>query len=237
MGLKKKQIEKVSDLLGTEADYNPRIVTSDRLASLDKTLREYGDLSGIVLNVKTNTLIGGHQRKKVLDPSWKIEKQPTTDSTGTVASGFIETPYGRLTYREVDWDVYKEKGANLAANTNAGIWDEHKKRDLFEELNSTSFDLNLTGHSSDEIDDIFSFNKEESTSFIDSMIGNKKEKHHKLQESEQQNGENDQQLAVVKVNLTIEQIKWLDDYYKDIGLKSRSEAVRYIVEQYISAEI
>lgn len=233
----KKKIEKVSDLIGTEANYNPRIVTAEKLQSLDKTLREFGDLSGIVLNVQTNTIVGGHQRKKVLDPNWKIEKQPTTDKTGTVAVGFVETPYGRLTYREVDWDVYKEKAANLAANTNAGIWDEHKKRDLFEELNNSSYDLNLTGHSHDDIESIFSTPREDSTSFMDEMIGNQKERHHKLQESDETNGESDHTLAVVKVNLTVSQTKWLDQYYKDVGLKSRSEAIRHIVEQYMNAEI
>jgi len=230
--LTKKNVEKVSDLIGTEASYNPRVVTSEKLATLDKTLREYGDLSGIVLNVRTNTIVGGHQRKKVLDPGWTIEKVPVTDKTGTVASGFVNTPYGKLTYREVDWDEYKEKAANLAANTSAGIWDDHKKRDLFEELNNSSYDLMLTGHSADDIENIFSSEKSH-TDYIDSMIGNPKEKHHKLQESETFNGENDHSLAVVKVNLTVSQTKWLDQYYQDVGLKSRSEAVRHIVEQYI----
>lgn len=225
----RKKVEKVSDLIGAEARYNPRIATSEKLATLDKTLREFGDLSGIVLNVRTNTIVGGHQRKKVLDPSWSIEKSETNDKTGTVATGFVNTPYGKLTYREVDWDEYKEKAANLAANTSAGVWDEHKKRDLFEELNNSSYDLNLTGHSSEDIENIFS-SERTSTPYIDAMIGQPKEKHHKLQDSD----EEDHSLAVVKVNLTVSQTKWLDQYYQDVGLKSRSEAIRHIVEQYIS---
>jgi len=63
---------------------------------------EFGDLSGIVFNKQTGNLIGGHQRLKCLDPSWKI----TTNKEGY---GFIETSSGKLVYREVDWSEKKEK--------------------------------------------------------------------------------------------------------------------------------
>ncbi len=98
------------------AGYNPRKITKAQLERLKKSLQEFGDLSGIVFNVRTQTLIGGHQRNKALDPSWPIIKEPQTDATGTVAAGYIETPHGRFVYREVDWPETKEKMANIAAN-------------------------------------------------------------------------------------------------------------------------
>ena len=104
---------KVKDL--KPAGYNPRKISKEKLAALKKSLEEFGDLSGIVFNMRTERLIGGHQRTKNLDPSWPIIKEPQTDATGTTAAGYIETPHGRLTYREVDWPEEKGKMANVAA--------------------------------------------------------------------------------------------------------------------------
>jgi len=113
---------KVKDL--KPAGYNPRKISPEKLAALKKSLEEFGDLSGIVFNVRTQTVIGGHQRVKNMDPSWKIIKKPRTDKTGTTAAGYVETPHGRLTYREVDWPEIKEKQANIAANQHGGEFDD-----------------------------------------------------------------------------------------------------------------
>lgn len=67
------------------AGYNPRKITKSQLERLKKSLDEFGDLSGIVFNVRTQTLIGGHQRTKNFDPAWEIIKEPHTDAVGTVA--------------------------------------------------------------------------------------------------------------------------------------------------------
>jgi hypothetical protein len=48
------------------AGYNPRKISKEKLAALKKSLEEFGDLSGIVYNSRTRTLIGGHQRIKNL---------------------------------------------------------------------------------------------------------------------------------------------------------------------------
>ncbi len=101
---------KASDL--TPAPYNPRKITDKKLAMLQKSMAEFGDLSGIVMNTRTGHLIGGHQRLKVFSPDWPIHKEPHEDVQGTVALGFVETPWDRWVYREVDWDETKEKAAN-----------------------------------------------------------------------------------------------------------------------------
>jgi hypothetical protein len=123
---------KVNDL--KPADYNPRKITDKKLSALKKSLDEFGDLSGVVFNVRTKTLISGHQRCKNFDASWKIVKKEHKDKTGTVALGYIETPGGRMTYREVDWPIIKEKRGNLAANNHGGDNDEILLKDLLEEL-------------------------------------------------------------------------------------------------------
>lgn len=145
---------KVKDL--KPAGYNPRKITDKKLSALKKSLDEFGDLSGIVFNVRTQTLIGGHQRTKNFDPSWEIIKEPHNDAVGTVALGYIETPSGRMTYREVDWPEEKEKMANIAANKQGGEFDEIPLKDLLEELKiDNPLDIDLIGFDETEISALF----------------------------------------------------------------------------------
>ena len=120
---------KVKDLKPT--DYNPRVISEARLRMLGKSMREFGDLSGVVFNIETGHLVGGHQRLKHLDPEWKIVKERCTDDTGTVAVGYIETSNGRLNYREVKWPLEKEIQANIAANNHGGEFDKKALVKLF----------------------------------------------------------------------------------------------------------
>lgn len=148
---------KVSDL--RPAEYNPRTISEAQLKALAAALKEFGDLSGIILNQRTGNLIGGHQRIKTLDKSWPIKlvrsskwaEGETLDKCGTIASGAIETPFGDLAYRLVDWPEQKEKAANLAANKHGGDWDLPKLKELLVELDTGAFDLSLTGFDPKEL--------------------------------------------------------------------------------------
>ena len=51
---------------------NPRKITPQKLEQLEKSMREFGDLSGIVFNVKTGNLVGGHQRTKRFSEDSKV---------------------------------------------------------------------------------------------------------------------------------------------------------------------
>ena len=113
-------------------------------------MAEFGDLSGIVVNRRTGNMVGGHQRVKNLDPEWQIHAEPMQDSTGTVAAGHIETPWGRWTYREVEWPEEKEKAANIAANKHGGEWDQPKLEIVIDELKQIDFDIELTGFDFDD---------------------------------------------------------------------------------------
>lgn len=121
----RKEVRTIADL--KRAEYNPRSISDWGLEQLRKMMMKFGDLSGITVNVRTGNLVGGHQRTKIFDKAWKVTKQNIIkDEVGTVAEGYIETPFGRWTYREVDWDLPTEMAANIAANKGGGKWDFDK---------------------------------------------------------------------------------------------------------------
>lgn len=143
---------KVKDL--KPASYNPRKITDKKLDMLGKSMKEFGDLSGIVFNRQTGNLIGGHQRLKHLQPEWEIVKGKDDD-------GYIKTPFGNWGYREVDWDEKKEIAANIAANKHGGEFDMVKLKDLLVEIDDGSVDMELTGFDEHELQDIFGFEGKE----------------------------------------------------------------------------
>ncbi len=134
------------------APYNPRKITEKQLSMLKKSMDEFGDLSGIVVNVKTGNMVGGHQRVKNLDPLWPIIKQPHKDKCGTIAIGYIETPSGRWTYREVNWTEKKEAAANISANKQGGEFDLPLLKEIILNLDDGAFDMELTGFNSHELE-------------------------------------------------------------------------------------
>lgn len=133
------------------AKYNPRTITSARKEALKNSISSFGDLSGVVFNIRTKTLISGHQRMGTIDglPS-KIVQEKHKDKHGTVSVGHIEvtTKAGliRIPYRAVDWDLIKEKAANIAANAHGGQFDKEKLRKVLASIeNSKAFDVEITG--------------------------------------------------------------------------------------------
>lgn len=128
---------------------NPRVVSDTKLEMLENSMREFGDLSGIVFNVKSGHLIGGHQRTKRFDEDSEVvitKKFDKPTKIGTVSTGYILLNGERFSYREVSWSEHKEMAANIAANKGAGEWDQDKLGDWMKELGSfdVDFDLDLT---------------------------------------------------------------------------------------------
>lgn len=121
---------------------NPRKIKDEKLKALARSLKEFGDLSGIVFNKRTNRLVGGHQRVTVLPADAEIR------------DGFIWVEGDKFTYREVDWDETKEKAANLAANRHGGEWDIPKLSDWLIELDSMNMDMELIGFTQEEMEGI-----------------------------------------------------------------------------------
>lgn len=148
---------KISDLAGNPE--NPRSITDAKKAMLAKALKRFGDLSGIVYNVETKHLVGGHQRINSFDPSDAIivlKRYSKATAQGTVLEGYIETKNGRFSYRQVMWDETTEKAANIAANAGAGEWDTEKLQAWIDDLSSfdLNFDLDLTMFDSKDFEEL-----------------------------------------------------------------------------------
>lgn len=143
-------VNKASDL--KQASWNPRYISPDQLSKLTKSIEVFGDLSGVVYNIATKTLISGHQRLKTIGkkPN-KIVKQPAKDKVGTIFVGHIlvkqkDGNVTKIPYREVKWNDKKaEMAANIAANAHGGSFDQIKLGKLVAKLEASKFDIELTG--------------------------------------------------------------------------------------------
>lgn len=140
------------------ADYNPRTISDYEFKALKRSMAEFGDLSGVIKNVTTGNLVGGHQRVKAFQQAKSAKVVVTSrldkpNRVGTVARGYIEIAgidSEHFSYREVEWPLEREQTANVAANKIQGVFDFGKLAKLIDELDP---DLReLTGHTQDEID-------------------------------------------------------------------------------------
>lgn len=132
------------------AKYNPRSISTDRLNKLAQSISEFGDLSGVVFNEKTNTVVSGHQRLKTIGKkNSTIITEKHKDEFGTVALGYVEveekTGKIKIPFRVVRWDARKEKLANIAANAQGGDFDDDKLAKLLAELELDQFSIELSG--------------------------------------------------------------------------------------------
>lgn len=103
---------KIGDI--NPAKYNPRTITDEELSGLRESLKKFGFVEPLVLNTRTNTLVGGHQRLKAAE-----------------LEGHIEVPVSL-----VDLSLAEEKALNVALNspTISGKFDEEVLKHLLEEI-------------------------------------------------------------------------------------------------------
>ena len=131
---------KITELL--PADYNPRkdLRPGDpEFEKLKRSVQEFGLVEPVIFNQRTRTVVGGHQRLKVLQELGETE----TDAV------------------IVDLPEDKEKALNIALNKITGEWDPEKLNNLIFELSDAAFDVTLTGFDQDEIDQIVDLRKVE----------------------------------------------------------------------------
>ncbi len=118
-----KQV-KISEL--KPAEYNPRLMTEKQALDLETSIKRFGFVDPIIVNID-NTIIGGHQRCKIAK---KL--------------GMTEVPVFYL-----DLDKEKEKELNLRLNKNNGEWDwdllASFDKELLEDVgfNKEDIDFNL----------------------------------------------------------------------------------------------
>lgn len=118
------------------ATYNPRKISEEGKKNLKKSIKKYGVVGGIVVNERTgNTIVGGHQKVKVLD---ELNKYPEKDYT--------------LRVELIDVDEKTEKELNITLNNPnvGGEWDMDSLRELIPEIDYknvgfTDADLNIIG--------------------------------------------------------------------------------------------
>lgn len=129
MNIQKLKIENLKP-----AEYNPRKdlkPEDEEYQKIKKSLTEFGYVAPIIVN-SDMTVIGGHQRLKVLK----------------------ELGYTEIECNIVDLDKNKEKALNIALNKIAGEWDNDKLEELLAELKEADINMDITGFSFDEVDNI-----------------------------------------------------------------------------------
>lgn len=129
MNIQKIKIESLKP-----AEYNPRKdlkPEDEEYQKIKKSITEFGYVAPIIIN-SNMTVIGGHQRLKVLK----------------------ELGYTEVECVVVDLDQEKEKALNIALNKISGDWDNDKLEELLAELKQTDIDMDITGFSFDEVDEI-----------------------------------------------------------------------------------
>src|SRR4030095_14816175 len=114
------------------APYNPRKISDHDLEALRRSMKFFGVVEPVVVNRRTGRIVGGHQRVKAAE-----------------AQGIAELPVVH-----VDLDEAQEKQLTLALNRISGEFDLDKLADVLKDLQAVGADLDLTGFTPGEIDDL-----------------------------------------------------------------------------------
>ncbi|MDK3882514.1 ParB N-terminal domain-containing protein [Staphylococcus pseudintermedius] len=115
------------------ANYNPRVDLEEHdeeYQKIKKSIEKFGYVDPIIWNQKTNNIVGGHQRFKVLK----------------------DLGYQEVDVSVVDLDEQGEKTLNIALNKVEGDWDADKLKEVIEELDASMREL--TGFDDDEIENL-----------------------------------------------------------------------------------
>lgn len=131
--------------------YNPRVPLQPgdpEYEQIKKSIQEYGLVEPLVYNIRTGRLVGGHQRKRVLQELGHVEAE----------------------FSVVDLDEDREKALNIALNR-GGRWDDDGLASLLDEIRGTDAEmLAVTGYTPDEVDDLLrDMEARHSTDFLDDL--------------------------------------------------------------------
>jgi hypothetical protein len=100
-----------------KAPYNPRKMSAASKKALKKSLDEFEDISGITINERSGNIVGGNHRWELLVKKFGRENLSTQElSEGFYLLKANNKSTGFL-IRVVDWDLDKEKSANITANS------------------------------------------------------------------------------------------------------------------------
>ena len=130
------------------ADYNPRRINDTQLSKLSKSIKDFGLVDPIIINLQNNKIIGGHQRYQVLlDEYTSNDTELYILKLGDIGWVF---PTADLKIESEE----HEKALNILLNqTNLmGEWDDLKLEMVLTELNDMDFDLDMTGFEDYELE-------------------------------------------------------------------------------------
>jgi len=117
------------------APYNPRKISDDMFEKLKRSIEEFGYIEPIIVNKRNMQVVGGNQRLKALNDLGIEEVEAVM----------------------VDLDDMKEKALNIALNKISGRWDYPKLKDVLEEIDVGVFNVELTGFSFPEMEDLMTY--------------------------------------------------------------------------------
>lgn len=103
------------------AGYNPRkdLRPGDaEYEKLKRSIQEFGYVEPVIWNKRTGTVVGGHQRLKVMK----------------------DLGYEEVDCVVVDLDEKKEKALNIALNKISGEWDNDLLANLLKDLDGSGYD-------------------------------------------------------------------------------------------------
>lgn len=140
---------KITDL--KPAEYNPRRISDEDYQKLKNSISTFGLVDPIIVNLKNMHIVGGHQRYDVLLEEHMLDNDFLAElpmiKLGDVGFVFTDT---NLSIADDD----HEKALNLALNKISGEWDEQKLQPLLEELELSPIDIQLTGFSEPELEEL-----------------------------------------------------------------------------------
>jgi DNA modification methylase len=123
---------RTDELMRKAAPYNPRQISDHDLEALRRSLRFFGTVEPIVVNRRSDRIVGGHQRVKAA----------LAEEIATLPCVFV------------DLDEPSERQLNLALNRIHGEWDLEKLEDVLRELQTMGANLDLTGFTEIEIEEL-----------------------------------------------------------------------------------
>ena len=141
---KEINIEKIDIHSLVPADYNPRKISDEDYKNLKTSIDEFGLVDPIIIYLKDNTIISGHQRFDILFYENNVNELNLL-RLGDVGWVFTDTDLKIKDENHV-------KALNLAMNRIHGEFDEIKVNDILVELEELKLD-HLTGFDL-ELDDI-----------------------------------------------------------------------------------
>ena len=168
------EIEKIKITDIKPAEYNPRNISTEELTKLKNSINEFGLVDPIIINLKNNKIIGGHQRYEVLINQHMLDNdfygELNLIRMGDIGWIFTDTD---LTITDED----HEKALNLALNKISGEWDFEKLGEILDELTLNEFDIELTGFTDLDVKDIELYEEDYEKDEFDNLVEEYEIKH------------------------------------------------------------